>query len=92
MFENYLQKNEILIRKDIISSLVGVDTVIFDIDGVLVDVSASYYQTIIDTVQYYFSNILKMPGEAKLVDKQMIDSFKMIDGRTANKTSRRIKK
>jgi HAD superfamily phosphatase len=80
MFENYLQKNEILIRKDIISSLVGVDTVIFDIDGVLVDVSASYYQTIIDTVQYYFSNILKMPGEAKLVDKQMIDSFKMIGG------------
>jgi HAD superfamily hydrolase (TIGR01548 family) len=80
LFENYLQKNDIFIRKDIISSLVEIDTIIFDIDGVLVDVSSSYYQTIIDTVQYYFSSILKIPGKHKLVDKQMIDSFKIIGG------------
>jgi HAD superfamily phosphatase len=80
LFENYIKKNKILIRKDILSSLVEIDTIIFDIDGVLVDVSASYYQTIIDTVQYYFTKILKIPGNATLFDKQMIDSFKMISG------------
>jgi len=80
LFNNYLQKNEILIRKDILPFLLEVDTIVFDIDGVLVDVSASYYQTIIDTVQYYFSSIMNMPGKDKLLDKQMIDSFKMVGG------------
>jgi len=78
--KNYLQENEVLIRKEIVPFLPEIDTIIFDIDGVLVDVSSSYYQTIIDTVQYYFSNIINIPGEEKLVDGKAIAGFKMIGG------------
>ncbi|MFW6134766.1 MAG: HAD family hydrolase [Elusimicrobiota bacterium] len=80
MIKNYLQENNILIKKEIFSLLAEVDTIIFDIDGVLVDVSFSYYQTIIDTVQYYFHNIVNMTGRANLVDKQTINHFKMMGG------------
>jgi len=80
LFNNYLQKNEILIRKDVLSSLLEVDTIIFDIDGVLVDVSASYHQSVIDTVQYYFLNIINISGKEKLVDRQIINSFKLLGG------------
>jgi len=80
LIKNYLQENNILIKKETFPLLAEVDTIIFDIDGVLVDVSSSYYQTIIDTVQYYFHHIVNMTGKANLVDKQTINHFKMIGG------------
>lgn len=80
MNKNYVQKNEILIRKDVYPFVSEIDTIIFDVDGVLVDVASSYHQTIIDTVQYYFCSIIDMPGEDELVDKKTIAVFKMIGG------------
>jgi len=78
--KNYLQENEVLIRKEIYPFLPEIDTIIFDIDGVLVNVSSSYHQTIIDTVQYYFGNIINIPGEDNLVDGKAIAGFKMMGG------------
>ena len=78
--KNYLLENKILIKKDAYSFLSEIDTIIFDIDGVLVDVSSSYHQTIIDTVQYYFYNFINMQGRENLVDKNTITAFKMIGG------------
>jgi len=79
--KKYFIKNKLLVKEEIFPLLSKVDTIIFDVDGVLVDVSASYYQTIIDTVQYYFNSIIGIsPGKGKLIDEQVIDNFKTIGG------------
>ena len=57
-----------------------IDTVIFDIDGALVNVDDSYYYTIRDVVRFYFKNILKIPLTVELADKVVILNFKMISG------------
>jgi len=80
LVKDYLQKNNILIKKETFPLLAEVDTIIFDIDGVLVDVSSSYYQTIIDTVQFYFHHIVKITGKINLVEKHTIYHFKMVGG------------
>lgn len=80
MDQNYLQKNNILIRKEAYPFIAQIDTIIFDIDGVLVDVDLSYYQTIIDTVQYYFHQVIHVPGNINLIDKNTILNFKTIGG------------
>lgn len=81
MRKKYLKKNRLLVKEEIFPLLDKVDTIIFDVDGVLVDVSASYYQTIIDTVQYYFIKIIGIsPGKVKLIDEQVINNFKVIGG------------
>ncbi len=80
MTEEYLQKNEMMIREDAYPLFAEIDTIIFDIDGVLVDVNASYVQTIIDAVQYYFLHVIHLSGEAVLMNKKSIDTFKMMGG------------
>lgn len=77
---NYLQENNLFIRREIYPLVTQVDTLIFDIDGVLVDVSSSYYQTIMDTVQYYFGHFIPVSGDGNLVDRDMILNFKMAGG------------
>jgi len=77
---DYLLKQNILVKKDKFPILDNIDVIIFDIDGVLVNVSASYHQSVIDTVQYYFTHIIRKAGKEKLVDRQIINSFKLVGG------------
>ena len=63
--------------KEIIKNL---DAVIFDIDGVLIDVAKSFRATIINTVQFYFSEILKYKGQEILVRVEEIQLFKDAGG------------
>ncbi len=55
----------------------SIDGLVFDIDGVLVDVSGSFPQVIPLAVQYYFNRILKIPGSAPLVTAGDSSLFKM---------------
>ena len=80
MNKKYLKERKVIIRKDIHSLLSEIDTLVFDIDGVLVDVNASFLQTIIDTVQYYFNRIVKLPRDALLMERKSIECFKMVGG------------
>lgn len=57
-----------------------VDAIIFDIDGVLIDVSNSFRKTIIDTVQFYFSQNLRFKNDEKLVIADDIKVFKEAGG------------
>lgn len=60
-----------------------IDTLIFDMDGILVDVSQSYRQAIIETVDIFLVQVLKLkPGEeiAPLLDPQDIDFLKQAGG------------
>lgn len=49
-------------RPEVISDLARVDGAIFDVDGVLVDVNASYPMAITGTAQFFFEKILGWPG------------------------------
>jgi len=55
----------------------ALDALIFDIDGVLVDVSDSFPQVLPRAVQFYFNRILKIPGETPLVSAGDNGLFKM---------------
>lgn len=80
MLNNYRLVEGVWIKQDIDLLLTQIDTIIFDIDGVLVNVDSSYFQTIKDTVQYYFTNIIKMPLEVDLTEKETILNFKVAGG------------
>ncbi len=53
------------------------DAVIFDVDGVLVEVSDSFRQVISLTVQFYFNRILEIPGQERLIRAEETGHFKL---------------
>jgi phosphoglycolate phosphatase-like HAD superfamily hydrolase len=73
-----LEKNRrIYFKKDSAKALSDVSRLIFDFDGVLVDISQSYRQTIRRVVDYYFLEILGLEGErGKLATLGDVQSFK----------------
>ncbi len=56
-----------------------IDAVIFDCDGVLIDVSKSYDQAILKTTQYVLENFAKI-NDSIDVDFKIIDGFKSTGG------------
>ena len=57
------------------------DILVFDMDGVLIDVSESYRKTISKTVQIYLETCLNFKkGSAPLITEEHISSFKMAGG------------
>ncbi len=62
-----------------INILNKVDSIIFDCDGVLIDVTKSYDQTIAKTVQYILKNFANI-NDAINVDFKIIDGFKSTGG------------
>jgi HAD superfamily hydrolase (TIGR01548 family) len=58
-----------------------VDILIFDMDGVLIDVSRSYRETIQQTVQFYLQTCLGFKGKGKgLITREDISLFKSAGG------------
>jgi len=67
----------IYFKKDSAKALNNVNRLIFDFDGVLVDISQSYRQTIRRVVDYYFLEILGLEGErGKLATLGDVQRFK----------------
>ena len=76
----YLFQDKIIINKKILKKVSNIDTLIFDVDGVLVDVRESYKNTVCLTVQFYFEEILQFKGSQKLILPEEVDYFKMAGG------------
>jgi len=71
------KERRIYIRKDSEEPLRGIEKIIFDFDGVLVQTSQSYRQTVRKIVDYYFLKILGLTGEeGKLATLRDIQKFK----------------
>jgi len=71
------KERRIYIRKDAEEPLRGIEKIIFDFDGVLVQTSQSYRQTVRKIVDYYFLKILGLTGEeGKLATLRDIQKFK----------------
>jgi len=71
--------NGIYVDESILDSLHKSDGIVFDCDGVLIDISKSYDLTITKTVQYileHFANI----SDGIQIDSQIIDGFKSTGG------------
>ena len=62
-----------------INSLDSIDTIIFDCDGVLIDITKSYDLAIIKTTQYVLENYSKITNSIN-VDFKIIDGFKSTGG------------
>ena len=62
-----------------IDSLDSIDTIIFDCDGVLIDITKSYDLAIIKTTQYVLENYSKITNSIN-VDFKIIDGFKSTGG------------
>ena len=62
-----------------ISILNNIDAIIFDCDGVLIDITKSYDLAIIKTTQYVLENLAKISNSIK-VNFQIIDGFKSTGG------------
>ena len=56
-----------------------IDAIIFDCDGVLIDITKSYDQAIIKTTQYVLKNFAKI-NDTIDVDFKIIDGFKSTGG------------
>lgn len=69
----------IFLDNSVINMLNRIDAVIFDCDGVLIDITKSYDLTIIKTTQYFLENFAKIDDAIKL-DFQIIDGFKSTGG------------
>ena len=77
---NYLFNENIILNKKILDKISQVDTLVFDIDGVLIDVRDSYREAICRTVQFYFKEILRFQGCRNLINPEEIEYFKMAGG------------
>lgn len=68
------------LRPGLAEDLRHVDTLVFDMDGVLVDTSGSYTEAVCQAVQTYFSRCLRWPGDARLITLDEIALFKRAGG------------
>lgn len=68
------------VRKDTIEALKGVDAVIFDCDGVLIDTKDSYDKTILRTVDYVLEGFTNSFFPNNLISDEIVFLFKKSGG------------
>lgn len=69
----------IYLDNSILDDLISTDGIIFDCDGVLIDITNSYDLTIITTVKYVLENFFQIADSIK-IDSKIIDGFKSSGG------------
>jgi len=72
--------SEIYIKQEQLKILSQVDALLFDVDGVILDVSESFRVTIVRTVQLYCTHVLKWEDTGQALELDEIDLFKMAGG------------
>ena len=77
---NYLFSEDSILSKKILDKISQVDTLVFDIDGVLIDVRDSFGKAVCQTVQFYFKEILGFQGSQNLINPEEIEYFKIAGG------------
>ncbi|PVX27328.1 MAG: hypothetical protein CW716_02860 [Candidatus Bathyarchaeum sp.] len=71
------KEKQVYVREGAEETLRGIEKIIFDFDGVLVQTSQSYRQTITEVVDYYFIELLGLTTEkGKLATLRDIQKFK----------------
>jgi len=77
---SYLRRGDVLLRAGVEDRVRAVDTLIFDVDGVLVDVSDSIRLVNGEAAHRYLTRIVGWPDTGPLVDAPEVDLFKRTPG------------
>ncbi len=80
MNSEYTEENGVFLRKSSKADLQKIDSMVLDIDGVVMDVSSSFRVAISKTTQFYFTRILNWTGKAILVSPAETQFFKLAGG------------
>ena len=72
--------SQLYIRQEVVRTLPQIDAILFDIDGVLLDVSGSFRQAIVETTQFFIKNTLGVEDSGKLLEPEEIELFKFAGG------------
>jgi len=75
-----LTGKEILIQEPMVKLLPQVDALIFDIDGVMMDVSQSFPVVVGETLSYYLRNVLGWPTSGPVINSEEVELFKQAGG------------
>jgi len=77
----YTTQGELLIRPWVLAQVRNIDSVIFDVDGVLVDVSQAIQMVDCEMVQFYLTNLLGWDGAGgSYLTPPEVESFKLTGG------------
>jgi len=80
IYSDYLFKKNIIFNKKILDELSLIDVLVFDVDGVLIDVRDSFRKAVSQTVQYYFKEVLHFQGCQNLINPEEVKYFKIAGG------------
>lgn len=72
--------SELFIKQELFKLLPSIDAVLFDVDGVLLDVSQSFRAAICDTVQHYAVHQLGLKSNYPLLTPEETEFFKFAGG------------
>lgn len=72
--------SELYIKQDHLKALSQIDAILFDVDGVLLDVSLSFRAAIVDTVQYVMTQNLGLESNGALLEPGEVEYFKFAGG------------
>lgn len=80
MNSEYIEENGVFFRKSSKADLQRIDSIVLDIDGVVMDVRSSFRVAVSRTTQFYFTRILNWTGKAILVSPAETQFFKLAGG------------
>ena len=72
--------SELFIKQELLPFLPTIDAVLFDVDGVLLDVSQSFRAAICDTLQHYAVHHLELKSNYPLLTPEETEFFKFAGG------------
>ena len=78
--QHYVSSGPVLVRPEVLARFGSVDTLIFDVDGVIMDVTRSIRTVGCDAVRVYLTRILGWPDGGTLVEPEEIELYKLADG------------
>jgi len=72
--------SDLYIKQELLKTLPQIDAILLDIDGVVLNVSASYRAVIVETTQYFATQVMKLEDTGTLLEAHEIDLFKLAGG------------
>lgn len=72
--------SELFIKQELMKTLPQIDALLFDVDGVLLDVSRSFRTAIVQTVQWIAVHQLELENTGPLLEESEIEGFKFAGG------------